>query len=85
VTVHRTRDLKRELMTLAEPFGARLVDIKITGGGHFCATIACGASTFDIYTGWSPSDWRAARKRSSFVKRKLRELTGGNRDHYHTK
>jgi hypothetical protein len=35
VTTHRTRDLKRELMTLAEPFGARLVDIKITGGGHF--------------------------------------------------
>jgi hypothetical protein len=71
------RDLKRELTTVAEPFGAKLVDIRLANSGNLHATIACGGKLFLVYTGLTPSDRRANRQRVSFVKRRLRELTTG--------
>jgi hypothetical protein len=34
MTTRRLRDLRRELATVAEPFGAKLVGIEHTGGSH---------------------------------------------------
>jgi hypothetical protein len=76
VTTRRIRDLKRELTAVSEPFGAKLVDIQHTGSSHLRATISCGAGTFDIYAALTPSDWRASKHQSAFVRRRLRELTG---------
>jgi hypothetical protein len=72
----RLRDLRRELATVAEPFGAKVTGIEYTGSSHLVATIACGAATLDVYAALTPSDWRANRQQASFLKRKLRELTG---------
>jgi hypothetical protein len=76
VTTRRIRDLQRELSTVAEPFGAKLVDIRLANSGHLHATMACGAKIFVIYAALTPSDQRANRTQAAFVKRKLRELTG---------
>jgi hypothetical protein len=80
VTARRIRDLQRELTAVADPFGAKLVDIQHTGSSHLRARISCGAATFDIYAALTPSDWRTNRQQASFVRRRLRELTGGNHD-----
>jgi hypothetical protein len=78
MTTRHHRDLRRYLITLAEPYGAKLIAIKHTGSGHLCATIAYGTRTFNIYASLTPkSDWRADRENASLVKRKLRELTTG--------
>jgi hypothetical protein len=78
VTARRIRDLQRELTAVAEPFGARLVDIQHTGSSHLRATIACGAATLDVFAALTPSDWRANKQQAAFVRRRLRKLTGGN-------
>jgi hypothetical protein len=76
MTARHYRDLRRYLITLAEPYGAKLIAIKHTGGNHLCATIAYGAQTF-IYASLTPkSDWRADRENASLVRRKLREIKG---------
>jgi hypothetical protein len=78
MTARHHRDLRRYLITLAEPYGAKIIAIKHTGGNHLCATIAYGNQTFNIYASLTPkSDWRADRENATLVKRKLRELTGG--------
>jgi hypothetical protein len=76
MTTRRIRDLQRDLSTVAEPFGARLVGIEHTGGSHLRATISYGAATFDVFTGLTPSDRRTNKQQASFVRRRLRELTG---------
>ena len=76
MTTRRIRDLQRDLSTVAEPFGAKLVGIRLANSGHLHATIACGAKIFVVYAGLTPSK-PSTKKEASFVKRKLRELTTG--------
>jgi hypothetical protein len=75
MTTRRIRDLQRELTTVAEPYGARLIGIKLANSGHLHATIACGAKIFVVYAGLTPSK-PSTKREVSFVKRRLRELTG---------
>ena len=78
MTARRIRDLRRELATVAEPFGAKLVGIEHTGSSHLRETIACGAATLDVFAALTASDWRASKQQAAFVRRRLRKLTGGN-------
>jgi hypothetical protein len=75
VTTRRIRDLQRDLSTVAEPFGAKLLGIRLANSGHLHATIACGAKIFVVYAGLTPSK-PSTKKEASFVRRRLRELTG---------
>jgi hypothetical protein len=68
VTARRIRDLKRELAAVAQPYGAKLVNIQTTGGSHLRATISYGAGTFGVFTGLTPSDRRTNKQQSAFVK-----------------
>jgi hypothetical protein len=81
MTTRRIRDLKRELASVAEPFGAKLIGIRSANSGHLHATITCGTKIFVVYAALTPSDRRANRRQAPFVKRRLRELAGGNREH----
>ena len=76
MTMRRIRDLQRDLSTVAEPFGAKLLGIRLANSGHLHATIACGAKIFVVYAALTPSDWRADRQNASLLKRKLRAITG---------
>jgi hypothetical protein len=70
----RTRDLKRSLTAIAQPFGAA-VTIELTGSGHIRAIIVLGDTTLSIVTAATPSDWRSQRNLEAFARRKLRALT----------
>jgi hypothetical protein len=73
VTDRRERDLKRRLLVLAEPLGAR-VDIDRTAKAHLKATISRGARRVVLFFAATPSDFRGERNGLADVKRKLRSL-----------
>jgi hypothetical protein len=68
----RMRDVKKRLLALAEPFGARL-EIEHSGRSHLRATFT-GAAHVDVYLANSPSDFRAEKNESAYVRRKLRSI-----------
>lgn len=69
----RIRDLRRLLESLAEPYRAAVV-VEHTRGNHLRGTFTMGAQQAFIITGFSPSDWRVARKVKAAARRTLREL-----------
>jgi hypothetical protein len=74
----RVRDLKRDLSTLADGFGAR-VEITQTKRGHFRARFTAPAEavdvirqTADVIIAGTPSDWRSRHNVRALVRRILR-------------
>ena len=57
VTARRERELKRRLLVLAEPIGAK-VAIDHTGANHLRATVSRGARYVILYFALTPSDVR---------------------------
>lgn len=66
---HIERELKRALADVALRDGARLVEIKRTGGGHYSGLFDNGRI---VFTSSTPSDWRAIRNLKAQAKRALR-------------
>jgi hypothetical protein len=69
----RIRDLSRALTTVVEPYGARLVGIRLANSGHLHATIACGAESFVVYAALTPSI-PGTKNEVAFARRRLRQM-----------
>lgn len=73
MTARRERDLRRRLLVLAEPFGAK-VAIDHTGANHLRATVSRGARYVTLYFALTPSDVRNDLNETAYARRKLRSI-----------
>jgi hypothetical protein len=71
----RERDLKRRLLVLAEPIGAK-VEIGHTGASHLRVTFKRGARCVVFYFAMTPSDFRNEKNEMACVRRRLRSIVG---------
>ena len=69
----RDRELSQVLSAVANQAGARLIELKKTGGGHVRARFDREAP---IFTSSTPGDWRSVKNFRSQVKRSFDEHTG---------
>jgi len=69
----RLRDLRRALLEVAAPHGAK-VEIRRTNGGHLRSTFKAGGIEVAVVTSSTPSDWRTSRNNEALVRRKLRTV-----------